>query len=149
MSENQKRYSRQRGKKPNVCSGKKKPKGTTGLVLYHNKEGPSNKLLKARHTASPLSQQHLWRKELHPQCRDVPSLLFPRGREKGRTVSSHSVVPNSLRAHELQHARLPCPSLSEFVQMHVHWVSDAIQPSHPLSSHSPPVLRGRVATFYF
>ena len=30
--------------------------------------------------------------------------------------------------------------LPEFVQTHVHWVSDAIQPSHPLSSTSPPAL---------
>ena len=28
--------------------------------------------------------------------------------------------------------------LLEFTQAHVHWVSDAIQPSHPLSSPSPP-----------
>ena len=28
--------------------------------------------------------------------------------------------------------------LPEFTQTHVHWVSDAIQPSHPLSSLSPP-----------
>ena len=28
--------------------------------------------------------------------------------------------------------------LSEFTQPHVHWVGDAIQPSHPLSSLSPP-----------
>ena len=28
--------------------------------------------------------------------------------------------------------------LLEFVQTHVHWVSDVIQPSHPLSSPSPP-----------
>ena len=28
----------------------------------------------------------------------------------------------------------------EFTQTHVHWVSDAIQPSHPLSSPSPPAL---------
>ena len=28
--------------------------------------------------------------------------------------------------------------LLEFTQVHVHWVSDAIQPSHPLSSPSPP-----------
>ena len=28
--------------------------------------------------------------------------------------------------------------LLEFVQVHVHWVGDAIQPSHPLSSPSPP-----------
>ena len=30
--------------------------------------------------------------------------------------------------------------LPEFTQTHVHWVSDAIQPSHPLSSPSPPAL---------
>ena len=29
--------------------------------------------------------------------------------------------------------------LPEFAQTHVHWVSDAIQPSHPLLSTSPPV----------
>ena len=29
--------------------------------------------------------------------------------------------------------------LLEFAQSHVHWVSDAIQPSHPLSYPSPPV----------
>ena len=28
--------------------------------------------------------------------------------------------------------------LPEFTQTHVHWVSDAIQPSHPLLSPSPP-----------
>ena len=28
--------------------------------------------------------------------------------------------------------------LLEFTQIHVHWVSDAIQPFHPLSSPSPP-----------
>ena len=28
--------------------------------------------------------------------------------------------------------------LREFTQTHVHWVGDAIQPSHPLSSPSPP-----------
>ena len=29
--------------------------------------------------------------------------------------------------------------LPELIQTHVHWVSDAIQPSHPLSSPSPPI----------
>ena len=28
--------------------------------------------------------------------------------------------------------------LPDFTETHVHWVSDAIQPSHPLSSPSPP-----------
>ena len=42
-------------------------------------------------------------------------------------------MPNSLQPHGLQHARLPCPSLSlEFAHTHVHWVNDAIQPSHPV-----------------
>ena len=30
--------------------------------------------------------------------------------------------------------------IQESAQTHVHWVSDAIQPSHPLSSPSPPAL---------
>ena len=55
---------------------------------------------------------------------------------------SHSVVSNSLWPHESQHARPSCPSrllqLPEFTQTHVHRVGDAIQPSHPLSSPSPP-----------
>ena len=34
---------------------------------------------------------------------------------------------------------LPVPHpFPEFTQTHVHWVDDAIQPSHPLSSPSPP-----------
>ena len=54
---------------------------------------------------------------------------------------SLSVVSDSLQPHELQHARPPCPSqLPEFTQTHVHRVSDAIQPPHPLSSPSPPAL---------
>ena len=31
----------------------------------------------------------------------------------------------------LQHARLPCPPSLALDQTHVHWLSDAIQPSHP------------------
>ena len=40
--------------------------------------------------------------------------------------------------HGLQHSRLPCPSPppGEFAQTHIQWV---IQPSHYLSSPSPPV----------
>ena len=51
---------------------------------------------------------------------------------------SHSVMSESLWPHGLWHARLPCPSPTpEFAQTHVHWVGDAIQPSHPLLSSSP------------
>ena len=53
---------------------------------------------------------------------------------------SRSVVSDFLWPHGLRHARPLCPSpLLKFTQTHVHWVSDAIQPSHPLSSPSPPV----------
>ena len=53
--------------------------------------------------------------------------------------SSPSVVSDSLRPHGLQHARPPCPSPTPRVHpTHVHWVGDAIPPSHPLSSPSPP-----------
>ena len=52
---------------------------------------------------------------------------------------SCSVMSNSLQPHESQHARPPCLSPTpEFTQTHVHRVSDAIQPSHSLSSPSPP-----------
>ena len=50
-----------------------------------------------------------------------------------------SVLFDSLRPHEPQHARPPCPSPTlEPPQTPVHWVSDAIQPSHALLSPSPP-----------
>ena len=52
---------------------------------------------------------------------------------------SLSGMSDSLRPHEPQHARPPCPSPTpESTQIHVHCVGDAIQPSHPLSSASPP-----------
>ena len=41
----------------------------------------------------------------------------------------------------MNHSALGLPvhhQLPEFTQTRVHWVSDAIQPSHPLSSPSPP-----------
>ena len=81
-------------------------------------------------------------------------ILFP-----SSVQFSCSVMSDSLWPHGLQHARLPCPSpspraysnscpssqwyhhqLPGFTQTHVHWFGDAIQPSHPLSSPSPPAL---------
>ena len=54
---------------------------------------------------------------------------------------SHSVVSDSLWPHGLQHSRPPNPSpTSRVYPNHVHWVDDAIQLSHPLSSPSPPAL---------
>ena len=59
------------------------------------------------------------------------------------------LCPTLGQPHELQHARPPCPSPNMsitslsitkhgFTQTQVHQLSDAIQPSHPLSSPSPP-----------
>ena len=46
-----------------------------------------------------------------------------------------SDMSNSLRPDGLQHARPPCPSSTPKVySTQVHWVGDAIYPSHPLSS---------------
>ena len=49
---------------------------------------------------------------------------------------SRSVLSDSWWPHGVQHARPPCPLPT--LQTHVHWVSDAIQPSHLLLSPSPP-----------
>ena len=77
--------------------------------------------------------------------------------EKGRLLqvcqsSAHSSVqfssvaqscPTLCRPHGLQHARLPCPSSTPQACSNSCLVGDAIQPSHPLSSPSPPAfIRG-------
>ena len=54
---------------------------------------------------------------------------------------SRSVASDSLWPHEPKHTRPPVHhQLLEFTQTHVHWVGDAIQPSHPLLSPSPLAL---------
>ena len=59
------------------------------------------------------------------------------------TVVQPLVMSNSLWPHGLHHARLPCPSptprvYSNSCPLSYHHTSDAIQPSRPLSSPSPP-----------
>ena len=74
-----------------------------------------------------------WQADSLPQCHYEAPYIFQ------SVQFSQLVVSNSLQAHESQHTRPPCPSPSpEFTQTHVHRVSDAIQPSHPLSSPFPP-----------
>ena len=68
----------------------------------------------------------------------LPPFPTPLSRLFSSVQFSSSVVSAFLRPHEPQHARPPCPSPTpESTQTHVHWVGDAIQPSHPLSSPSP------------
>ena len=42
-------------------------------------------------------------------------------------------MSDSLQPHELQYARLPCPSPSSIVQTHVHWVG--VPPNHLILCH--------------
>ena len=55
---------------------------------------------------------------------------------------TRSVGSDSLRPHESQHTRPTCPSPTPGAHsdssVHVHRVGDAIHPSHPLLSPSPP-----------
>ena len=72
-----------------------------------------------------LRQNHVW---VFPLLLDL--LLF-----------SHWVMSNSLRPYELQMSGFPVLHyLLEFAQTCVRQINDAIQPSHPLLSPSPPAL---------
>ena len=56
----------------------------------------------------------------------------------GSVQFGHSVMSNSLQPHGLSSPGFSVHhQLLELVQTHVHQVSDAIQPSHPLLSSSP------------
>ena len=73
------------------------------------------------------------------QMKHVPLRLHFRMTLDSYSLQFSSVMSDSLWLHGLQHARPPCPlPAPEFAQTHVHWVGDAIQPSKPLSSPSPP-----------
>ena len=59
--------------------------------------------------------------------------------QNGLGQFSRSVLSNSLLRLDCSTADFPVhPQLPGVAQTQVHRVSDAIQPSHPLSSHSPP-----------
>ena len=59
-----------------------------------------------------------------------------------QSVQFSSVTQSCLTlCNSMNHSKPGLPvhhQLPEFTQTHVHWVGDAIQPSHPLSSPSPP-----------
>ena len=63
----------------------------------------------------------------------IPHLIFH------LSFSSVQSCPTLCNPMDCSTPGLPvCHQLPEFTQTHVHWFSDAIQPSHPLSSPSPP-----------
>ena len=80
-----------------------------------------------------------------PHCRLYPALPSePPGKHNLRCSVrlSHSVVPYSLWSLDCSTPDLPVhhqlAELTQTTKTHVHPVSDAIQPSHPLSSLFPP-----------
>ena len=83
------------------------------------------------------------------QCDCIPSVIFSVASSKLTTYWS------PISSVQFSSVAQPCPTLRdpmnrstpglslhhqlpEFTQTHVHWVVDAIQPSHPLSSPFPP-----------
>ena len=67
------------------------------------------------------------------------TMVFFRELEQIISQFSHSVASDSLDVMNCRTPGLPVHhQLPEFTQTHVHRVGDAIQPSHPLSSPSPP-----------
>ena len=69
-------------------------------------------------------------------------VTFPRELQVKYTVQFSSVTqscPTLCDPVDCSTPGLPVHhQLPEFTQTHIHWVGDAIQPSHPLSSPSPP-----------
>ena len=89
---------------------------------------------------------------LHDLLRPLPKFMVKEWLESNEVRSIHSSQPFSVQFSSISQS---CPTLCnpmnrsmpglpvhhqlpEFTQTHVHQVSDAIQPSHALSSHSPP-----------
>ena len=100
------------------------------------REGSTPHMTTFTHDLGPLSTL-----SIKPLSKPLCDLLTPTP-PYASVQFSCSVVSNSLQPHGLQHARLfPVHhQLLEFTQTHVHWVSDAIKPSHPLLPPSPLAL---------
>ena len=79
---------------------------------------------------------------LHWQAHSLPLSLLGDVQNSGSVSSVSSVAQSCPALCDPMNRSMPgLPvhhQLPEFTQTHVHQVSDAIQPSHPLSSPSPP-----------
>ena len=77
-------------------------------------------------------EQHALKSHVHPDAQNMTLFI----------VHFSSVTQSCLTLWDPMDCSTPgLPDhhqLLEFTQAHVHWVRDAIQPSHPLSSLSPP-----------
>ena len=78
-------------------------------------------------------------------CRVVTGNLWPGAGASSQSVSSVAqLCPTLCDPMDFSIPGLPVHhQLPEITQTHVHWVGDAIQPSHPLSSPSPLTFKRR------
>ena len=102
------------------------------------------------HLLQDMGSFPLVRSKQGEDCSDFRKLLVSFRRHHGSVLFSCSVVSDSLWPQGLQWPQvlgvedcsvpgLPVHhQLPELTQTHVLWIGDAIQPSHPLSSPSPP-----------
>ena len=85
---------------------------------------------------------HYWKKSAHKWTHTVQTMFYRVNCTYNRIFSSVAQLCPTL-SDPMDGSTLGLPvhhQLPEFTQTHIHWVSDAIQPSHPLSSPSPPAL---------
>ena len=86
----------------------------------------------------------LWFKYRWKWGRKSLQVNYPHGFIKMPSVPFSSVAQSRLTLSNSMDCSMPglpvYHQLPEFTQTHAHWVGDAIQPSHPLSSPSPPAL---------
>ena len=94
-------------------------------------------------SATPFSRASSQPREWTRVCwRQILYHLSHQGRPSTSSVQFSSVTQSCLTLHDPMNCNTPgLPvhhQLQEFTQTHAHRVGDAIQPSHPLSSLSPP-----------
>ena len=88
-----------------------------------------------------LAKNPLWNPPLYPlrsSASRTQSIQMVLGVKSCSVTKSHPTLHNPM---DFDTPGFPVlHHLPEFAQTHIHWVSDAIQPSHPLSPPSPPAL---------
>ena len=87
------------------------------------------------------SRQEYWSRLAFPSSGDLPHPgIKPASTCIGRLSFNRCHVRLCNPMNSIMPGFLVLHYLPEFAQTHVHWVDDSIQPSHPLSSPSPPAL---------
>ena len=90
-------------------------------------------------TLGPFPVKHLFVSGGQRTGASASASVLPRDIQFSSVQFSCSVMSNSSWTHGPQHSRPPCPSPTPGVySTHLHWVSEAIKPSHPLPSPSLP-----------